>query len=50
MNKETYDSLSAKERLIYDEFIAWSHSLMHRIDTLTEVVQKLLDVATQYPE
>lgn len=50
MNKQTYDSLSDKERLIYDEFTAWAHTLNRRVDALTSVIQKLLDVATKDPE
>lgn len=49
MKKELYDQLSDKEKMLYDEFIDFSGKLAARIEALTQVVQKLLDVATNDP-
>jgi hypothetical protein len=50
MTKDVYDTLSDKEKVIYDEFAFFSKTLLARIDALTEVTQTLLDVATKDPE
>lgn len=49
MKKELYDGLSTKEKILYDEFIDFSGKLAARMDALTQVMQKLLDVATNDP-
>lgn len=49
MKKELYDQMSAKEKMLYDEFTDFSVKLASRIEALTQVVQKLLDVATHDP-
>lgn len=49
MKKELYDQMSTKEKLLYDEFIEFSVKLAARIEVLTQVIQKLLEVATHDP-
>lgn len=47
MTKDHYDTLSYKEKAIYDEFTNFSKTLLARIDALTKVTQALLDEATK---
>lgn len=49
MTKEQYESLTPKERLIFDEMFAWSGAINRRLDALTEVIQKLMELATTDP-
>lgn len=49
MKKELYDQLSYKEKMIYDEYADFTLKLASRIDALTQVMQKLLDVALLDP-
>lgn len=49
MKKELYDQLSYKEKMIYDEFADFTMKLIERMNALTQVMQKLLDVATRDP-
>lgn len=49
MTKETYEALSDKEKLIYDEFTRFTVGMTNRIDGLTLAMKKLLDLATHDP-
>lgn len=49
MKKELYDQLSYKEKMIFDEFTEFSTKLVSRLDAITLVMQKLLEVATLDP-
>ncbi len=50
MTKDRYDSLSANEKLMYDEMADFSKKLLDRIDVLTDAVKKLIDLASTDPE
>lgn len=47
MNKDLYDKLEFKEKIMYDEFCDFTRKLCARIDVMTQVMQKLLDEATK---
>jgi len=47
MTKEQYESLSPSEKLMFDEMFTWSGMVNRRLDALTQVVEKLLEVATR---
>lgn len=49
MTKQQYDTLSYKEKMIYDELCDFSKKLTAQLTALTDVMQKLLDVATHDP-
>lgn len=49
MKKELYDTLSVKEKLIYDEFSDFSLKMAARLDALTLAIKRLVEVATQDP-
>ena len=46
MTKDLYDTLSFKEKAMYDELCGFSKKLTVQLDVLTALMQKLLDVAT----
>lgn len=49
MKKDVYDTLSDKEKIIYDELVEFSRKLSAQLEALTQVAKKLLDVATLDP-
>jgi hypothetical protein len=49
MTKEQYEALEPNERLMFDEMFKWSGAVNSRLDALTSVVKKLLEVATSRP-
>lgn len=49
MIKKTYDTLSDKEKLMYDELCDFSRKLTNQLAVVTEIMQKLLDVVTRDP-
>ncbi len=49
MTKDLYDTLSYKEKAMYDELCDFSRKLTEQLTAMTLVMQKLLDVATQDP-
>lgn len=49
MTKENYNQLTHKEKLMYDEFNEFTNKLALRIEAMTKVMQRLLEVATHDP-
>lgn len=49
MNQDVYNSLSPKEKMIYDELVSFTHKMGARLDALTQATMKLLEEATKDP-
>lgn len=47
MTKDTYDTLTKNEKLLYDELAAFAKRLTERMEQLTEVMTKLLEEASR---
>lgn len=50
MKKETYDTLSEKERLLYDELYAFSLRLTERMEELIRVLREAVGEANEKDE
>lgn len=50
MKKELYESLTPNEKLMYDEFVFFTKTVVSRLDALTEVIQKLMALASEDPQ
>lgn len=49
MTKEQYELLTPGERALYDEMTNWSGGINRRLDALTDVIKKLMELASTDP-